>query len=232
MEEQEKELELPLLEFFTSIEGEGKRAGSICTFIRLAGCNLKCNYCDTPHSQVESKEAQKVTVSVLKRMLQQTGIRNVTITGGEPLLHSQAILDLIKKCGYGYEFNIETNGTIDISEIRNELDEYRAFFTVDYKCKGSGVTTPFRFSNLDLLGSYDVIKFVVSNLQDLVEANYVVTTLNRTKADDCKIYFSPVFGRIEPVDIVNYIISSCDQNKVKLGLQLHKIVWDPQKRGV
>lgn len=209
---------LRVTEVFDSIEGEGKRAGELATFIRLTGCNLRCSYCDTTYA---FDGGQLITVGDI---LQKVHYRNVTITGGEPL--AQPLAPLLQQLK-SYNVNIETNGSIPITPY---LDFPHVFFTIDFKCGSSGMRDTMILRNFSKLRKRDVLKFVVGDMNDLREAEAFFFSRER-ELRKCKIYVSPVFGKISPEDIVEFM----KQEKLaawKLQLQIHKIIWDPQKRGV
>ncbi|WP_038113447.1 radical SAM protein [Veillonella montpellierensis] len=209
-----------VIEIFNSIEGEGIRAGELCTFIRLAECNLRCSYCDTQYSFTGGK---KMTIGEIVKIVDRYGNYNVTITGGEPLLHDiSALLDKLSN----YYINIETNGSID------PIPKYKKYnnvmFTVDYKCPSSGQEKFMKNgAALQQLRRHDVIKFVVGSLEDLNRMRQLIQE-NKFRA---QIYVSPVFGKIEPRDIVDYM-KTYNLQGVKLQLQIHKFIWPPDMKGV
>ena len=189
-------------EIFFSVEGEGKRAGQLAAFIRLTGCNLRCSYCDT---------------DAVKKF------RNVTLTGGEPLLQDcHELLRLLRS--QNHEVNVETNGSITLAEY---LKFSNVFFTMDFKCHSSGASDAMNYGNLKLLREEDVLKFVVGNEQDLEQARKICVEFNPKSA----IYISPVFGRIEPLKIVDFMKRRHIEDW-RLQIQLHKIIWSPDERGV
>lgn len=204
-------------EIFDSIEGEGKRAGELVTFIRLTGCNLRCSYCDTAYA---FDGGEYMTIKEIKNRIT---YKKVTITGGEPLsYHLIPLLDALK----GYEVNIETNGSFSILPYIN----YRnVFFTVDFKCESSGMTPAMNYRNYDNLRSQDVLKFVVGTENDLKQAESMYI-FHYKNLKNKLVYVSPVFGKIKPADIVEFI--KREQLPWRIQLQLHKFIWDPQKRGV
>ena len=209
---------LRVSEIFDSIEGEGKRAGELATFIRLVGCNLRCSYCDSTYSFMGGE------VLTLEDILSQVHYSNVTITGGEPLL--QNLHPLLKKLQSNM-VNIETNGSID---IRPYLSMSHVFFTIDYKCGSSGMNDKMFHQNFRELRKRDVLKFVVGSRADLEQA-YKFYTKHAKALRDCKIYVSPVFGEIEPVEIVDFM-KKHNLRSWRMQLQLHKFIWNPDKRGV
>ena len=214
---------MKVVEIFKSIEGEGKRAGLPATFIRLYGCNLNCSYCDTRYG-CEGNTYTSLTLSEILYKVEELDCKNVTITGGEPLIH-EGVYDLISALlENNYNINIETNGSKKITEIPRTP---KVIITMDYKCPSSGMEYTMEEQNLFYLRSCDVLKFVVGTDEDLEQARKIINIYEPA----CEIYFSPVFGEIEPEKIVNFVISN-KLNNCKVQLQLHKIIWDPDKRGV
>lgn len=208
--------ELSVNEIFFSIDGEGKRAGSLAAFIRLAGCNLRCSYCDTMYAFTGGTpmRAEEIAEAV-------EGWKNVTVTGGEPLCQDiHALLQRLRE----HEVNIETNGSVDVTP-------YHAypwvFFTLDYKCPSSGMESSMREKNFQTLRPQDVLKFVVGDMEDLRTAQRVCEKYE----PNCLVYLSPVFGKIEAKEIVEYMKSAQYKNW-RLQLQLHKYIWPPDARGV
>lgn len=212
-----------VVEIFNSIEGEGKRAGLPCTFIRLFGCNLNCTYCDSRYA-CENEPALTMSITEIVEEVHNIGCKNVTITGGEPLLHP-GVYDLIKQLVIDNCWvNVETNGTIN-PEFRTTCD--LVFYTMDYKTTASGMSDKMNDEAFKHLSTHDVLKFVVGSEQDLNQALGVVEKFN----PKAQIYVSPVFGQIEPKQIVEYL----RQHKLwdwKVQVQLHKIIYEPDARGV
>lgn len=217
-------------EIFYSIEGEGIRAGMPCVFVRFNGCNLDCNYCDTLYAhEFTVTEDNDMSVEDIINAIKVYGCPNVTLTGGEPLLQLN-IYDLIDNLAQlGYNVNVETNGSINVYSKGNSHQD-NVIYTVDYKCISSGVDRPKTLDNYTNLCSKDVLKFVVSNQTDMDEAFRIIQTLKIANVNP-HIYFSPVFGRIEPSEIAEFLKSHGLHN-CKVQIQLHKILWDPTKRGV
>lgn len=213
-------------EIFLSIDGEGYRTGLPVVFIRLYGCNLNCSYCDTRYS-CEGQEYKEMSLYDILVEVLNYGVPRVTLTGGEPLIHP-GVKDLINSLvANDIEVNIETNGAVDLDEFIEFKYNSKVVFTMDYKCKSSGMEEKMVLSNLVFLQPKDVIKFVVSNYNEMEEMEYVL------EASMCKaqVYVSPVFGAIEPKELVEYVLEN-KLNNVKVQVQLHKIIWEPTKRGV
>lgn len=221
-----KKIVFKVVEIFQSIEGEGKHAGLPSTFIRLYGCNLRCTYCDTMYG-VEGNNYKQMTLDEILAVCNNAKIKNVTITGGEPLIHPE-IKTLIDTLTFsGYRVNIETNGAVDITRY---LSNRYVLITMDYKCPSSGMEDKMLISNLDKLRPTDVLKFVVGSKEDLDKAKDII--VEHDLSNKCKIYFSAVFGNIEPKDIVTYILHHEQLLNCYVQLQLHKYIWEPDKKGV
>ncbi len=202
-------------EIFDSIDGEGKTAGQLATFIRLCGCNLRCSYCDTTYAFTEGNE---MTVADIVRRV---SYPHVTLTGGEPLCQNiggllQALQDR--------SVNIETNGSMDITPY---FVYPHVWFTVDYKSLSSQMADHMLAKNFSALRPQDVLKFVVGSEDDLQQAWEVC----RTYRPACPIYVGPVYGQIEAAQIVEFM-KTHQLTSWKLQLQLHKYIWDPNQRGV
>lgn len=214
-------------EIFRSIEGEGIRAGYPAIFIRLFGCNLGCSYCDTKYSCSGADYVEKSVNEIVAACEQYSPVKRVTITGGEPLIHQDIRLLVFELIKLGYEINIETNGSIDISPF-TEFD--KVIITMDWKSPNSGMNEMMNSRNLDKLRKQDVLKFVVGSPADLFEMERVVNSMGPFLC--CQIFVSPVFGKINLVDIANFITKRAGLVDCRLQVQLHKIVWDPLTRGV
>ena len=208
-------------EIFNSIDGEGKYAGKLATFIRFAGCNLRCSYCDTLYAQ----EHDSGTEMSIEELIGLCKYDHVTITGGEPLLQTDLKKLIVALLKINKFVNIETNGSIDIRGTK--LNDFFLNYTIDYKSKSSGMNNSMLMSNFEFLSGKDVIKFVVGNREDLLDMKRVIETFP-TKA---QIYVSPVFGQIEPVEIVEFM-KEFNLEWCKLQLQLHKLIWPVNMRAV
>ena len=213
-------------EIFLSIDGEGYRTGLPVVFIRLYGCNLNCSYCDTRYSCEQQEYREMSLYDILVEVLSY-GVPRVTLTGGEPLIHP-GVKDLIKSLvANDIEVNIETNGAVDLDEFIEFKYNSKVVFTMDYKCKSSGMEDKMILSNLEFLQPKDVIKFVVSNYNEMTKMEFILES-SKCKAQP---YVSPVFGAIEPKELVDYVLDN-KLNNVKVQVQLHKRIWNPNERGV
>lgn len=223
-----------ITEIFKSIQGEGTRAGLPCIFVRLTGCNLRCAWCDTEYafyggtkhsvSDVCGKVANLAGRGAARTLL-------VEITGGEPLLQPETPVLARELLASGYTVMIETSGEHFVGKLPPEVIKI-----VDVKCPDSGEADTFDMANLDALDRKDEIKFVISTRRDYDFARDF--TLEHRLAERVnQVLFSPVFadasGRwdgLEARTLVEWILA--DGLPVRLGLQLHKFVWDPATKGV
>ena len=215
-------------EKFVSINGEGRKAGELSCFVRFAGCNLCCNYCDTRWSCDPDAPHEELSAEEIASWVRESGVKNVTLTGGEPLLQQEigALFKALREEA-GAEIEVETNGSIPIVPAVHFMPG--VFYTMDLKCPGSGMAGHNCYDNLTYLRPGDVVKFVVSGSADLDWTNEMIEKYDLTKR--CVVYISPVFGCIDPEEIVDYM-KEYAMNGVRLQLQLHKYIWDPERRGV
>lgn len=217
----------PVAEKFVSINGEGIRAGELAVFIRFRKCNLSCSYCDTRWANSDSTAAEFLTAEQLNEYVASTGVKNVTLTGGEPLLQKD-IYKLIKMLIInGCRVEIETNGSIPLKEL--SVQQYRPVFTMDYKLPSSGMEGFMCTENFFCLRPDDTVKLVAGSSADLERGAELIKNYNLTEL--CHVYFSPVFGSINPEEIVNFM-KEHRLNDVRLQLQLHKYIWSPDTQGV
>ena len=217
-----------VVETFISINGEGQHAGELALFIRFAGCNLNCNYCDTRWANQPDVVYQEMTETEIKALVADSGVRNVTLTGGEPLLQP-GMYQLLETMGSlpDIRIEIETNGSVDIEPYMTLIR--RPAFTLDYKLPGSGMEAGMNMENYRYLTKEDTVKFVISDKTDLMRAREIIEQYQLEGR--CGIYYSPVFGRIRPAEIVDDMIEH-RLNGVHMQLQMHKFIWDPEQRGV
>jgi 7-carboxy-7-deazaguanine synthase len=229
-----------ITEIFKSIQGEGTRAGLPCIFVRLTGCNLRCTWCDTAYAFHGGK---KMSVEeVLGRVDELAGrseklrgsesaVPLVELTGGEPLLQEEVYPLAEKLLAMGYTVMVETSGERYIGELPCEVIKI-----VDVKCPDSGEPDTFEMRNLDALSEQDEVKFVLSTRRDYEFARDF-TMQHGLPRRVRQVLFSPVFedpaGKwqgLEPRAVVEWILG--DGLQVRLGLQLHKFIWDPATKGV
>lgn len=242
-----EEVRIPVVEIFNSISGEGISAGEVVTFLRVAECNLRCSYCDTTYSyQLSDDNYDWLTPQEILERLSQYNCNKVICTGGEPLETAKAKrylpLYLVKK---GYKVRIESNGSCPVyskKELRKfEIEQVndRLNYTLDIKPPSSKMSNHNIFAeNFIKLTLGDELKFVVANDEDL---NYAKKVIDKYKDILAKsnliINFSPVFQAIEAESLVEFLKENnpyfINNNlKVRLSLQLHKFIWDPEAKGV
>ncbi|EWM52295.1 putative 7-carboxy-7-deazaguanine synthase QueE [Ruminococcus flavefaciens] len=216
-----------VVEKFVSINGEGQRAGEAAVFIRFRGCNLSCSYCDTKWANSPDAPAESMTAEEIVKYAASTGITDVTLTGGEPLLQPElhVLTDLLISSGHRVE--IETNGSQPVEGLAKRA--LRPSFTLDYKLPDSGMESRMLTGNYSFLTMEDTVKFVAGSLSDLEKALLIIKTYGL--CEKCRVYLSPVFGKIEPAQMVDFMIKN-KMNSVRLQLQLHKFIWPPDMRGV
>lgn len=217
-----------VVEKFISINGEGTLAGQLAVFIRFKGCNLQCDFCDTKWANKEDAPFVSMTEKEIYNYIKETNVKNVTLTGGEPLLQKNIKdLLLILANDNNLHIEIETNGSIaldDFISIKN-----RPSFTMDYKLSCSKMEHFMNINNFKLLDKSDTVKFVVGSKSDLDRCRECINKYNLTKI--CNVYISPVFEVIEPAFIVDYMKEYC-MNDVNFQIQIHKVIWNPNARGV
>jgi 7-carboxy-7-deazaguanine synthase len=227
-----------ITEIFKSIQGEGTRAGLPCIFVRLTGCNLRCTWCDTAYAFYGGTKLAIDEVLARVRELAQAGcatgapgVRLVEITGGEPLLQPDTPDLASKLLADGFTVMIETSGERFIGMLPREVIKI-----VDVKCPDSGEAETFNMSNLNALGRDDEVKFVIGTRRDYEFAREF-TARHRLPDRVHQVLFSPVFADpngkwpgLEARELAEWILA--DGLPVRLGLQLHKFIWDPATRGV
>lgn len=222
---------MKVVEIFSSIDGEGIRTGQLCTFIRLYGCNLRCCYCDSLYA-LEQETYTEMSIPKILEECDKLKNRCITLTGGEPLIHKDVMSLLQALLVNGYDINVETNGSVDISRFFLDGGQGSLFFTVDYKTPYSGVESHMYMNNFyKNVGACDVVKFVCANEDDLNKMLEVVTEMKSRLLVMPHIFVSPVFGKIEPVKLVEFLLKH-NLQEVRVQLQLHKLIWDPDKKGV
>ena len=200
----------------------------MATFIRFAGCNLNCGYCDTAWANDRKVAFDPMTAEEVYAYIKETQVTNVTLTGGEPLLQQDMgeLLELLSQDPELY-VEIETNGSVLLSKF-SDLENPPSF-TMDYKLPSSGMERMMALENFDHLTEKDTVKFVSGSMEDLEKARELINKYKRT--EKTSIFISPVFGDIELESIVDFMKDN-QMNGVNMQVQLHKIIWDPNERGV
>ena len=233
---------MKITEFFKSIDGEGIRTGRIVTFIRGFGCCCNCSYCDSKYSNevTEGVEIKTMSVEDIVKKCLEYKTPYITLTGGEPLIQKDIVDVIVALLMEGFEVNIETSGAVDIVSIRDKVyklcpnvPKEKLIFTVDYKSISSGCNNMMIMTNFVSLNNWDVIKFVVGNEEDMQDMKKLVLELERVYKSERlpHIFVSPIFGMIDPKDMVQFTINN-DLFNVRTQLQLHKCIWDSNMRGV
>ena len=207
-------------EIFYSLQGEGTRAGERCVFVRLTGCNVRCSYCDT---QYAFEEGQIMTLDQVLWCVRGYGCPLVEVTGGEPLLQPPVYQLLTTLAGEVDTVLLETSGTMPIQNV-----DPRVVRILDVKCPGSGVADRNHWPNLDLLTPRDEVKFVVLDRTDYDWAKDII--VRHGLLTRCPVLLSPVFGVLQPNELASWVL--LDQLDVRVGLQLHKLIWPATKRGI
>ncbi len=216
-----------VVEKFVSINGEGQRSGELAVFIRLAKCNLRCNYCDTMWANEESAAVTSMTKEDIYNYILDTKVKNVTLTGGEPLLDIEVkeLIEYIVKDSALF-LEIETNGSIDLDLFRSDVKNLS--FTMDYKGPSSEMEEFMFMKNFETISELDTIKFVVGDYDDLLKAREIIEKYDLIKR--CSVYFSSVYKKIDLEEIVEFM-KEFNLNGVRLQLQMHKFIWG-NKQGV
>jgi 7-carboxy-7-deazaguanine synthase len=211
---------MKVCEIFRSIQGESSYAGMPCTFVRLSGCNLRCTYCDTAYAYEEGVE---LTEDEIISEVSLIGCGLVEVTGGEPLFQKGTIHLLERLLNEGHNVLLETNGSLSIMDV-----DPRATVIMDVKTPGSGMSGEMDLMNLDYLKPSDEVKFVIVDRADYEWARAFVAA--HGLADRCRVLFSPAFGLVDPMDLSSWMLH--DRLNVRLGLQLHKYIFGPDRRRV
>lgn len=211
---------MKVCEIFTSIQGESSYAGLPCTFVRMTGCNLRCTYCDTTYVYDEGSEVSEE--EVLKKV-RDAGIGLIEITGGEPLLQKEVYHLIRRLIEDGYKVLIETNGSLSIRDI-----DKRAVVILDIKTPGSGMYEKMDLSNLDEIKQTDEIKFVITDRMDYDWSKDMIGKY--ALHQKCHLLMSPAYGSLVPSVLAGWILE--DKLPARLNLQIHKYIFDPDRRQV
>ena len=212
---------LTVFEIYESIQGESTHTGRPCVFIRLAACDLRCVWCDTPYAFTGGR---KMSEDDVMAAVGQFGARVVEITGGEPLLQPAVIPLMSRLLAEDYEVLLETGGHVPIDDVPDAV-----VTIVDVKCPGSGEAARMHWPNLDQLSAQDEVKFVIADRADFDYARDVVARYDLASKVTA-VLFSPVHGALAPADLARWILEA--RLNVRLQLQTHKYIWSPDARGV
>jgi 7-carboxy-7-deazaguanine synthase len=211
---------LKVNEIFYSIQGESTQAGRPCVFVRLTYCNLRCSYCDTRYAY---NEGQEMTIAEILDRVKAYECPLIEITGGEPLVQENSLLLMKTLCDQGFQVMLETGGSLEISWVDRRVKKI-----VDFKCPSSGETEKNRFENIQFLNLDDEVKFVVGDRGDYEWAREIIRKY--ALSEKSTVLISTVFGAVDLQKLVSWILQ--DHLQVRLQLQLHKIIWPRETRGV
>jgi 7-carboxy-7-deazaguanine synthase len=206
-------------EIFFSLQGESSRIGLPTVFIRLTGCPMRCNYCDTAYA---FNGGENLTIHAILAKVASYKTQYITVTGGEPLAQRECLDLLTILCDSSYEVSLETGGALSTKDV-----DPRVKVILDIKTPGSGEVKNYHWPNLNYLKAKDEIKLVITDHEDYLWAKNTIQEKNLLGNFD--ILFSPSFEQVESQDLAEWILK--DQLPVRLQLQLHKILWG-QKPGV
>ncbi len=215
------EQHVSLSEIYESVQGETSHAGRMTSFVRLAGCPLRCRWCDSTFSFAKGT---LVTISSIMDALARFGWKFVCVTGGEPLAQPSGIALLQALVRQGYIVSLETNGALSTVDVPHEVR-----VILDIKCPGSGMEHHNEWSNLSRLRHHDEVKFVIADRNDYEWAKLVIARYELCSAAG-EVLLSPVFGELDPKTLVQWM--SEDKLPVRMNLQIHKYIWNPSTRGV
>ncbi len=207
---------LKLTEIFLSLQGEARDTGWPSVFVRLTGCPLRCQYCDTAYAFHGGQwwEIDDILVEVARH-----GVRHVCVTGGEPLAQKRCIDLLSRLCDAGYTVSLETSGAIDIADV-----DPRVSRVLDIKTPGSLEVSRNRWENIDLLTPHDQVKFVICDRADFEWARDI--TAQHQLQQRCDVWFSPSFGQVQPRELADWIVA--EKLPVRYQMQLHKLLWNDE----
>ena len=205
---------LRLTEIFLSLQGEARSIGWPTVFVRLTGCPLRCQYCDTAYA---FHGGEWWSFDGILDEVARHGARHVCVTGGEPLAQKRCVALLARLCDAGYEVSLETSGAIDIGEV-----DPRVSRVLDIKTPASGEVARNLWSNLPLLTPHDQVKFVICDRGDYEWSKAVLA--EHRLVGTCDVLFSPSFGQVSPRELADWIVE--DRLPVRFQVQLHKLLWD------
>ena len=204
---------LRITEIFYSLQGESTKVGLPSVFIRLTGCPLRCQYCDTAYA---FKGGKKISIADIIKKVQTYNTRHVCVTGGEPLAQKMCLVLLTKLCDLGFDVSLETSGAIDVSGV-----DKRVMKIIDFKTPGSGELSRNLYDNIEHLQATDQVKFVICHREDY---DFACALNGKYKLNDrCEVLFSPSKGQIGEEILAGWILH--DQQNVRYQVQLHKILW-------
>lgn len=219
---EQQDASLNIVEIFESVQGETSLTGLPTTFIRLAACNLRCSWCDTPYS---FGRGEPYTLTQLLKQADTFGHRYVCVTGGEPLLQKNVHSLMTQLCDRGYQVSLETGGSLTTAQV-----DPRVRVILDVKCPGSGMSHKNYWPNLPLLRPHDEVKFVLANAEDYLYTKEICEKY-RLYERGMPVLLSPVHNVLDSKELVGWMLRDRLQG-VRLNLQAHKYIWSPTTRGV
>lgn len=205
--------QLRITEIFFSLQGETRTVGLPTVFIRLTGCPLRCQYCDTAYAFHGGK---MVALEAILEQVASFGAHYVTVTGGEPLAQKPCLELLRRLCDVGYEVSLETSGALDVSAV-----DPRVVKVVDIKTPGSKEVEKNYWQNMPHLLPHDQVKFVICDQEDYEWSKKIMDQHQLTQR--CQVLFSPSYQQQQPGELADWIIR--DRLPVRLQIQLHKYLW-------
>jgi len=217
---------MKVCELYRSLQGEGSTSGEPTIFVRVQGCNLRCSYCDTTYAQQPTPQNEMpvdLIVREIKAMEHSNSTKLVEITGGEPMIFADEIITLAGRLSYlGFRTLVETNGSLPLDGYMSS----RVTYVMDYKLPSSNMEDRMVPSNLNLLRPRDELKFVVGNINDFNRAMEIIDEYE----PKCKILFSPIWDMMHFKELAELILNS--GINARLSIQIHKLIWNRDKRGV
>lgn len=207
------EARLRITEIFHSLQGESRSVGWPTVFVRLTGCPLRCNYCDTDYA---FSGGEWMTLAQVLGQVAAYGAHHVCVTGGEPLAQHACLELLVRLCDAGYEVSLETSGALDVAAVDPRVSK-----VMDLKTPGSGEVGRNRYENIEALTAHDQVKLALCDRADYEWARAIIRRYDL--AARCEVLLSPVHARLEPAQLAEWILA--DRLPVRFQLQLHKILW-------
>ena len=206
-------MNLRITEIFLSLQGESRTVGLPTVFVRLTGCPLRCQYCDTAYA---FHGGESLSLAEITQRVAEYGVRHVTVTGGEPLAQKACLALLTQLCNAGYEVSLETSGAIAVDEVDRRVSK-----VMDFKTPGSGEAAKNRFANVEHLGAHDQVKFVICDRADYEWSKQV--TAEQRLTERCEVLFSPSAQQLPARELADWIVA--DRLPVRFQIQLHKYLW-------
>ena len=206
-------MNLRITEIFLSLQGESRSVGVPTVFVRLTGCPLRCQYCDTAYA---FHGGESLDLDLVMQRVADYGVRHVTVTGGEPLAQKACLSLLTRLCDAGYQVSLETSGALAVDEVDRRVSK-----VMDFKTPGSGEVARNRFANVEQLTANDQVKFVICDRDDYEWAKQV--TAEQRLTEQCEVLFSPSVQQLPARELADWIVA--DRLPVRFQIQLHKYLW-------